>query len=56
MQVKVKLMNKIWEIVKKLILELILARLPQIWGQSFFFVILPLQVVKHCSKLLSYVI
>ena len=41
---------------KNLILDLILAYLAQIWAPNFFLQVLPVLVVKHCSKLSLYAI
>ena len=49
-------MNQTWKNDEKLILGPILAHLAQIWAPNFFLQVLPLLVIKHCSKLSSYAI
>ena len=60
MEFKEELMNQACENDKKnLILDQILAYLAQIYSNFFFFFflrVLPLLVVRHCFKLISYAI
>ena len=57
MRSKEKLMNQISENSnKKKILDLILVFLAQIWAPKFFLQVLPLLVVRQCSKLSSHAI
>ena len=48
--------TKLEKLTKKLILGPILAHLAQIWGPNFFLWVVPLLVVRDCSKLSSYAI
>ena len=46
-------MNQTWKNTKNLILDPILT---QTWAPNFFLQLLPLLVVRHCSKLSSYAV